>query len=455
MDPRLLVESLSGPAERIRAAREALAAQGAAAVGPVLEVLCDEQSPIDWTVSADVLCRIGEPALLPLADAAASAGSPETARRVAWTLGGLDVDDPGIYEPLLNHPHPAVRSGALYAIQARAEAAGPLIERLAPSLGDPDSGVRERAVRAFQAIGAATVPHLQQVRRRPATGPRIRAGALEALASIAGPDGLDARDRHAWRRLTRIHLSAEVPDGFHLCGSWYAVPTADQGVVLDAFALGSPEPVTLRTGAAAWNHDHHAWNTAPHASCARVFVSPELDGWTLVFGDASEDTHTMRDADGRSEARELVVRNRCADLAGRFGSAHWYGMSCGDGWTAWCIAEAGEVVRYYDVEDAGRYGDDAPRHPAEAGLLLPHEPRLPDGALADMTHADPETLIARYRQLKEQLQIPDTCYADTLAARLSVDPAALDAGTRVRGHGVLALTTCGQEHGHPAGALPA
>lgn len=60
-----------------------------------------------------------------------------------------------------------------------------------------------------------------------------------------------------------------------------------------------------------------------------------------------------------------------------------------------------------------------------------------------MTHGDPETLITRYRRLKEQLQIPDTCYAITLAARLSVDPAALAAGTRVRGHGVLTLTTRG------------
>ena len=37
----------------------------------------------------------------------------------------------------------------------------------------------------------------------------------------------------------------------------------------------------------------------------------------------------------------------------------------------------------------------------------------------------------------------------------SVDPGALGAHTSTSGHGVVALTACGREHGHPAGALPA
>lgn len=100
MDKGLLTESLSGSWEHTRPARDALVEQGAAVVGAVLDVLCDEQSPVEWTVSADVLCRIGEPALLPLAHAAAAADSPESARRVGWALGRLEVDDPGAYEPL-------------------------------------------------------------------------------------------------------------------------------------------------------------------------------------------------------------------------------------------------------------------------------------------------------------------------------------------------------------------
>ncbi|MFI6963402.1 hypothetical protein [Streptomyces sp. NPDC050149] len=152
------------------------------------------------------------------------------------------------------------------------------------------------------------------------------------------------------------------------------------------------------------------------------------------------------------------MRQRCAELNRRFGSAHWYGVSGGDGWTAWCVAEGGEVVRHYDVFDAEENGDGGPAHPAEAGYLLPHQDDgFPRGAFEGVNAADAEAVAARYRQVKADLQIPDipdTCYANDVAARLSVDPGAPGAHTRVSGRGILALTACRREHGHPAGALP-
>ncbi|MER5930976.1 HEAT repeat domain-containing protein [Streptomyces sp. NPDC002054] len=459
-----LVGELTGSWEATRAVRDALVERGAEVVGPVLEVLCDERSPVEWTVSSDVLCRIGQPALLPLAGAIASADSPEVERRASYSLGRLQVHDPAVYLPLLTHPHPTVRADAVFAFQCLGEAALAFADRLMPLLGDADTAVRQRAVWAFRAIGAAAVPALQRIRRAPAPGRRLRSGVLEALAAIGGPTALDGLDRDAVRRLTRIKQADEVLEGMHLCGSWYAVPTDDQGAVLEAFDLGVGEPVTVRTGAAAWNHDHHNWSRRDHDACARVFVSPVLDGFTLVFGDSSQDMHRIEDAgdDGRDEAMECVVRERCADLSRRFGAAQWYGMSCGDGWTAWCIAENGEVVRFYDAFDAEESGDDGhdghdgdgPGHPAEAGYLLPHEDGFPDDAFDGVNLSDPEAFTARYKQVKEELDIPDTCYAVDVAARLSVDPGSLGAATPVRGHGLLALTACGREHGHPAGALP-
>ncbi|WP_053757936.1 HEAT repeat domain-containing protein [Streptomyces sp. AS58] len=449
-----LTEALTGTWDATRSARDALVDEGTAAVGPVLDVLCDERSPVDWTVSADVLRRLGEPALLPLAEAAGSADSPEVARRIQWVLERADVADRAAYEPLLEHPHPLVRRSALFAYPRRGEDGAAFLDRLLPLLGDPDPDVRRRAVAAVKVVGTGAVGALQRVRRRPATGPRIRAAALEALAEIGGPALLSDRDRAAWRRLTRIGQRTEVPEGLHLCGSWYAVPSADQEAVLAAFDLGHPEPVTLRTGAAAWNHDHHAWDAGgPHDGCARVFVSPALDGWTLVFGDTAEDTHRLDDAD--DETRASIVRGRCAELGRRFGAAQWYGMSCGDGWTAWCVAEGGEVVRYYDSEVAEDDGDEGPAHPAESGYLLPHQDGFPDGAFDDVSPSGSETFAERYHRVKEELRIPDTCYANDIAARLSVDPGALGPHTSVAGTGVVALTACGREHGHPAGALPA
>ncbi|WP_437033827.1 HEAT repeat domain-containing protein [Streptomyces sp. enrichment culture] len=462
MDRELLLEELTGSWEETRTARDALVARGAEAVAPVVEVLCDERSPVDWAVPADVLCRIGEPALAPLAAAVASASSPEVARRAGWALGRLRVEDPAVFVPLLAHPHPKVREDALFAFRCRKEAALRFADRLLPSLGDPDRGVRQRAVWAFEAIGSAAVPVLRRVRRTPARGRRLRAGALEALAAVGGPAALDSTDLDAVRRLTRIKQRTEVPEGMHLCGSWYAVPCADTQQVLDAFDLGAPEPVTLRTGAAAWNHDHHNWRTRrEHETCARVFVSPVLDGWTLVFGQSSQDTHRIEDAeddDSRDEITADVVRERCAALGDRFGAAQWYGMSCGDDWTAWCIAEGGEVVRFYDAfdaeEDGGEGDEGRPGHPAESGYLLPHQDGFPDDAFDGVELSDGEAFQARYREVKEELDIPDTCYAVDIAARLSVDPGSLGPRTAVTGHGVLALTACGREHGHPPGALP-
>jgi hypothetical protein len=51
------------------------------------------------------------------------------------------------------------------------------------------------------------------------------------------------------------------------------------------------------------------------------------------------------------------------------------------------------------------------------------------------------------------LGIPDTCYAVDIARRVSVDRSNLGPATQVSGYGLLALTTCGREHGHPRGAL--
>ncbi|MFI5794976.1 HEAT repeat domain-containing protein [Streptomyces sp. NPDC051677] len=462
MDREQLVEALTGGWEDTRAARDALVERGAEVVFPLLEVLCDEQSPVNWDSPGEMLSRIGEPALVPLVDAVASAASPEVERRAGWALGSLQVEDMTVFLPLLEHPHPRVRVSALSAFQTRAEAALPFTERLLPSLGDPVEEVRRRALAVFTALGADAVATLRRIRRAPARGPWLRAGALEALAAIGGPDALDCEDLDALRRLTRIKQHAEAPEGMHVCGSWYAVPCADPQAVWDAFDLGDAQPVTLRTGAAAWNHDRHNWRRAHgHEACARAFVSPVLDGWTLVFGQPSQDAHRIEEADDacRDEVMAGVVRERCAELSDRFGAAQWYGMSCGDGWTAWCIAEGGEVLRFYDAFSAEEVGDEEgdrqPGHPAEAGYLLPHQRgSFPDDLFDGVDPSDVEALGARYRQVKEELGIPDTCYAVDVAARLSVDPGSLGPGTAVAGHGVLALTACGREHGHPAGALP-
>jgi hypothetical protein len=429
-----------------RAAKQALIDVGKRAVDPVLRVLCDESSPIDWGDSAWILRKIGDPAFDPLVSALAAATSKEVARRCGWAFSGLDVADKARYLTVLSHPSARVRSNAVYVFQNMKEQAGPYVPQLAMLLADDDADVRQRVIWAMGEIGAVALPVLRQVRSGGTSG-RGRRAALTALAGIGGWDALDERDQHAVTRLIAVKSVSEVPEPMHLCGSWFALPTNDQAAVLDAFELTNPQVVTMRAGGSAWNHDHHNWSSfKDHPDCRRLYVSPVLDGWTLVFGRTPHVAHAGRDA--YPEAMREHTVNRCAELSSHFGAAHWYGISCGDGWTAWCIAEGSEVLRYYDNEDLDHQIGDT--HPAEAGFLLPHEDGFPDGAFAGVPY---DQFHERYQQLKQELNIPDQADAATVAARASVDPSALSPHTHVSGRPVIALTTCGATRPSTPGAL--
>jgi hypothetical protein len=430
-----------------RAALDGLVAIGAGAVAPVLETMSDEDSPVDWGICSTALKRIGHPAFTPLTEAIASAPTPERKRRACFTFAGLEVSDKAIYVPALRHASPDVRAQAAYVLQLMKDGAAPFADALAELLGDPDSDVRQRVIWAFASIGPDAIPVLRRARRRPGGHRRT---ALTALAETGGWDALERRDQDLVGRLIKIKSQAEVPQPMHLCGYWYALPTTDQAAVLEAFGLADPHPVTMQLGESAWNYDHHNWSgRADHIKCARSYVSPGLDGWTLVFGELPEISH-FRPGDG-SDSLPGARMQACRDLSVRFGAAHCYGASCGDAWTAWCLAEDGRVTRYYDVfEPEEQVG---PRHPAESGYLLPHEDGFPDGAFDGIDPSDSHAFRRRYIAVRQQLCIPDEAHATTVAARASVDPAALGPHTTVIGHAVIAATTCRQYQPSPPGAL--
>lgn len=410
MEPDAPVDGIASPDPGVRrAALERLSSADAGAVAPLIAVLCDEQSPVDWSLPAIALRKIGDAAFDPLVEAIATAPTPEIARRAGWAFCGLEVSDVERYLPALRHPSPKVRDNAAYVLQLKGKDARPHVPDLIPLLADTDADVRRRAMWALSEIGpGGVVPQLKRLRRKGST-PALRRQALTALAEVAGPSKMDPADLALLRRLIAVKLHGETPAPMHLCGHWWALPTTDQSAVLDAFGLASPEPVTMRLGGSVWNLDRHEQDG--HGACARVYVSPPLDGWTLVFGDSSADAHA-----------EAPVPERCADLSRRFGEAHWYGQSCGDGWNAWCLAAGGEVVRHFDNEDpALTIGGP---HPAEDGWALTFD-------------EDDER---------------DLCFAADIAASASIDPERLGPHTTVVGHGVLALTECGLKRGHPKGS---
>lgn len=422
MGPEQLADGIASPDPGVReAALERLSSAGAEAVAPLIAVLCDEKSPVEWSRPAVLLREIGDAAFDPLVEAMATAPNREVARRAGWAFCGLKVSTVERYLPALRHPSPKVRGDAAYVLQLRGKDARPYVPELLPLLADPEPDVRQRAIWALTEIGpGGVVPQLKRLRRKGKT-PQLRRRALHALAEVAGPAKLDPTDLALLRRLIAVKLHGEVPAPMDLTEPWFAIHSADRAAVLDAFGLAEPEPVTMRLGESIWHNDRYqsGWLGVPHASCSRVYVSPVLDGWTCVFGWPAADHHSRGELLGR------VSRERTVELSRRFGTAHWYGMSHGDAWSGWCLAEAGEIVRAVDNDEEPSSWIGGP-HPAEAGLNLDFDDL--DTGLEDADAVD-------------------------VAAAASVDLTALGPHTVVEGHGLVALTECGLKRGHPRGAL--
>ncbi|GAA4263911.1 hypothetical protein [Dactylosporangium darangshiense] len=140
----------------------------------------------------------------------------------------------------------------------------------------------------------------------------------------------------------------------------------------------------------AWYHD---WGL-PALPARRCYVTPALDGWTLIFG-------------GFPGVEKAIPV--CEAVSRRLGECHWYA-------SGWLVARAGRVVRYCDPEAY-------PGEVAELGDPLPFEDEYGDPGL------------------------------HKVLAAISVDPERLGPHTRVEGRGVLALTAAGRALGPGAGAL--
>ncbi|MBL7256973.1 HEAT repeat domain-containing protein [Paractinoplanes lichenicola] len=397
------------------AAKAELVTLGGAAVGPLIAELADEESPVQWSSIGVVLREIGRPAFAPLAEALAAAPTPEVKRRYGWAFMGFGVALLDDYIGALAHPSARVREDAALGIQYCRERAAPAVPALAGLLDDPDAEVRQRVIWALGEIGAAAIPALQQVRRE---GPgRRRAAALRALAGIGGFEAFSAADRAAVERLVRVKLIDERIEGEEPHGRWLALPTGDQAAVLEALGLSSPRPATMRLGRAVAGAASHG-SVPEEWRRAVVFVSPQLDDWTLVFGHWADD-----------DREHDAIRS----LSARFGraQAYWYDDQTGS--SGWTIAGGGVVIRHYS--DAGD---------ACSGERLPIEREKP-------TFADLEELPADQWPDDDN----DVCDGLAVAAAMSISPSELGPETLVRGTGVLALTEAGRDLGGcPAGAFP-
>ncbi|MFJ9417198.1 hypothetical protein ACIRPT_23840 [Streptomyces sp. NPDC101227] len=195
----------------------------------------------------------------------------------------------------------------------------------------------------------------------------------------------------------------------------------DQAGVMASLGLTQPSPVTFEVAEAAIDADGHlGFNEEPQGR-PRVYVSPELGGWTLVIG------RWCNLCD--SERGDEVLR-MCVELSERYGQAqaYYYGAQ-GDG-SAWLIAERGIVVRRYCETGEGE------DHYLTLGEPLPYErARRAQLGLSRTWDAATES-----DEDEEEWSLATYGMAPEIAAALSISPRDLTAETRTHGTGVLALT---------------
>ncbi|MEV8098177.1 HEAT repeat domain-containing protein [Kitasatospora sp. NPDC085879] len=360
-----------------------------------------------------VLRGIGPAACRVAVEVLTGGGTPPTTWELTAVLDMLDDRCSDELTGLLRHPLPQVRSAALHALGALGRAGAPAVLSVLPLLADGrDSSSAERALRA---MGPGIVPELLAVR---AAGPgRLRRHALHALAALGACDRLTERDRRTLERLVRIKLIDDRrpdPDwDYH----WVAVPGDTYEGAFEVLGLHDRIPATLAMGVSGRIHDE-AVVPGPDGTgltVNRVFVTPEIAGWRLLFGG-------------------ILVN--CPDegvlelLAERCGQACYFGRDGYDDEHLWAVAERGRgIVRSYATY----------REPAWTGEPLPWE--------------EPQTADPQWEPGLYEPNASLESDSQAVAARLCVDPEDIGDDTPMTGHGWFALTAPGVGHGVFPGVL--
>ncbi|WP_194818753.1 hypothetical protein [Nocardia sp. XZ_19_385] len=455
---------------------------GAFDIEAALAVLGAGTGGAEWTRAESVLRHAGPVAWLALAEEVVI-GAEESAQRAGVLLGFTHVtEEIQIRVAGLLDEDPRERCRSVFVLGLGGSVMAPFARVLATALDDPDPRVVAAAVGAFAGIGRATLPVLRQVRR-------ARPGSRAVLAALAeiGWDTLDPRDVQVLTRLIAAKSRIETPQPFHADAEWYALRTTDRDAVLRAFDLSDPVPVTMRAGFERWftrrTTPPGQWlldSSAEHRQCGQMFVTPVLDGWTLVLGKPKELYHD--DDNDEDDYEHEAQQRRCVDLSRQFGTVYWYVQigngGCGD-WTGWCAAEQGTLRRYYHHDfDEGAVEVGEPlaaeaglRDPDGAGLsglmhnhlsrermrsLLDTQPDYDDPDLDDGAFAAAQQIWAdrvKAALAEAGVEVLPTRSASLIAGRTTVGLDELGPGTQVEGRGVLALTECGRQWGH-RGAFP-
>lgn len=123
-----------------------------------------------------------------------------------------------------------------------------------------------------------------------------------------------------------IDLTPDDPTPFGYKCMWFAVKTINPDEVVKEIGLKSPQRCNWKSGIAAAYEES-------------VFVTPSVNGWTLVVG---RGLPTIEDDERKKETETLLVK-----LSRHFGEVQHFGTHRVVGFNAWARAMNGEIVREF------------------------------------------------------------------------------------------------------------
>lgn len=238
-------------------------------------------------------------------------------------------------------------------------------------------------------LEASMLPEIRRIRR---SGPgRLRRAALKALVHLAGERSLDPADLTVLRRLIAIKQLRDRPRSLGACWDyWLAVRGGDQRGILRVLGLDRTTPATYALGQVLIDHLAHG-GPDDERTYRHVFVSPEINGWTVVSGPTCD-----------PELPQVEGWVRQLSAAHGDAQAYYYG-SQGDG-DAWLVGVRGEIIRRVLTEKPDDF----------EGRPLPIEEQI----LTEMGFTGPPEQLDD----DDQYEFFFECNAPRVARSLSFDP---------------------------------
>jgi HEAT repeat protein len=364
MDFDGLIRDLASPDKAVwRPAWNTFLELGDAAVPALMAELLDEESPLDWAQAGSLLRKLGDAAFCAIRDAVAADLPEEPARRAAWTFGGFAGEHWDRLIESLEHPSADVRSCAALCLQRRGAEALPATGALIRLLGDPSRHVQRRAIWALEELGSGTLDALREVRR---SGPgACRSNAFSAIMNIGGPKALSDKDQALWQRHLAAKAVADRPQEIWE-NSCVAVPGDDQKAILEILDFSDPSPMYFDLGLAVASG---SWWTVPkveHEERAEAFITPEVDGWTLIV---SGWVYPAWDDEWYAQTRDALRR-----LSERFGVAWGFAGRGYAGTAPWACAKGGDIIWEREVTNDDEWGEVYPTEGVETDEPLGIDP---------------------------------------------------------------------------------